>query len=84
MFISRTIELTASSVQQEEEMLRSRLEVAQAAGLRHVEVINGDETFYPEPMKGHGKPEINNAFVVNFRMDLLNTIKLGYNDHCYN
>ena len=26
----------------------------QAAGLKHVEVINGDEGFYPEPMKDYG------------------------------
>ena len=51
----RTIELTASSAEQEEEMIRSRLEVAQAAGLRHIEVIHGDETFYPQPMKDYGQ-----------------------------
>jgi len=27
----------------------------QAAGLRHVEVIHGDETFYPQPMKDYGQ-----------------------------
>ena len=32
-----------------------RIEVAQNAGLRHVEVINGDEAFYPQPMKDYGK-----------------------------
>ena len=28
--------------------------ILQAAGLKHVEVINGDEGFYPEPMKDFG------------------------------
>ena len=32
-----------------------RIEVAQNAGLRHVEVINGDEAFYPQPMKDYGE-----------------------------
>lgn len=54
--VPRTIELTASSAESQEEMLRSRLEVAQAAGLRHVEVINGDETFYPQPIKDYDYP----------------------------
>jgi hypothetical protein len=37
-------------------MLKNRFEVAQAAGLKHVDVIIGDEKFYPEPMKDFDYP----------------------------
>lgn len=50
------IELTSGSVEYEEEMIKNRLEVAQAAGLKHIDVINGDEGFYPEPMKDFDYP----------------------------
>merc|ERR1712241_1316475 len=50
------MELTSGSVEYQEEMIRNRMEVAQAAGLKHVEVINGDERFYPEPMKDYDYP----------------------------
>jgi len=54
--VPRQIELTSGSVEYEEEMIKNRLEVAQAAGLKHVEVIIGDERFYPEPMKDYDYP----------------------------
>ena len=47
------IELTSAG-ENDEELMKSRMEVAQAAGLKHVEVIHGDETFYPMPMKDYG------------------------------
>ena len=47
------IELTSAG-ENDEELMKSRIEVAQAAGLKHVEVIHGDETFYPMPMKDYG------------------------------
>merc|ERR1719400_724728 len=50
------IELTSASSEYEEEMLKNRFEVAQAAGLKHVDVIIGDEKFYPEPMKDFDYP----------------------------
>lgn len=50
------ITLTSGSVEYEEEMMKNRFEVAQAAGLKHVERINGDERFYPEPMKDYDYP----------------------------
>ena len=53
--VARKVELTAGSVETEEELARNRLEVAQNAGLKHVEVINGDEAFYPQPMKDYGE-----------------------------
>ena len=43
-----------SAGENDEELMKSRIEVAQAAGLKHVEVIHGDETFYPMPMKDYG------------------------------
>ena len=48
-------QITLTSGEDEEEMLKNRFEVAQAAGLKHVDVIHGDENFYPTPMQGHGK-----------------------------
>lgn len=54
--VARKVELTAGSVETEEELARNRLEVAQNAGLKHVEVINGDEAFYPQPMKDYDYP----------------------------
>merc|ERR1712110_804197 len=50
------IELQSASSEYEEEMLKNRFEVAQAAGLKHVDVIIGDEKFYPEPMKDFDYP----------------------------
>merc|ERR1711981_1100431 len=50
------VELQSASVEYQEEMVRNRMEVAEAAGLKHVEVINGDERFYPEPMKDFDYP----------------------------
>ena len=47
--------ITLNSAEDEEEMLKNRFEVAQAAGLKHVDVIHGDENFYPTPMKDYGK-----------------------------
>lgn len=54
--VAKKIELTAGSTETEEELARNRIEVAQNAGLRHVEVINGDEAFYPQPMKDYDYP----------------------------
>merc|ERR1711963_476832 len=53
--IPRVIELTSAG-ENDEELMKSRIEVAQAAGLKHVEVIHGDETFYPMPMKDYDYP----------------------------
>ena len=53
--VPRKVELTAGSAETEEELMKNRIEVAQNAGLRHVEVINGDEDFYPQPMKDYGR-----------------------------
>merc|ERR1719249_310438 len=39
--VAKKVELTAGSSETEEELARNRIEVAQNAGLRHVEVING-------------------------------------------
>jgi len=50
------VELTSGSSEYQEEMEKNRREVAEAAGLKHVEVINGDEGFYPEPMKDYDYP----------------------------
>jgi len=52
------IELVCESQDYEEEMMKNRWEVAEAAGLKHVEVINGleGERFYPEPMKDYDYP----------------------------
>lgn len=47
--------ITLVSGEDEEELYKNRIEVAQAAGLKHVEVIHGDENFYPTPLKGHGE-----------------------------
>ena len=47
-------QITLTSGENEEEMIRNRMEVAQAAGLKHVDVIIGDEQFYPTPMKDYG------------------------------
>jgi hypothetical protein len=47
--VPRQIQL--QSAEDEEELYKSRLEVAEAAGLKHVEIIRGDEDFYPHPMK---------------------------------
>ena len=46
--------ITLNSAEDEEEMYKNRFEVAQAAGLKHVDVIHGDENFYPTPMKDYG------------------------------
>jgi len=54
--VAKKVELTAGSTETEEELARNRIEVAQNAGLRHVEVINGDEAFYPQPMKDYDYP----------------------------
>ena len=43
-----------SAGENQEELMKSRYEVADAAGLKHVDVIHGDEDFY-EQMKGGGK-----------------------------
>jgi hypothetical protein len=51
--VPRQIQL--QSAEDEEELYKSRLEVAEAAGLKHVEIIRGDEDFYPHPMKDDGK-----------------------------
>jgi len=48
--------ITLNSAEDEEEMLKNRFEVAQAAGLKHVDVIHGDENFYPTPMKDYDYP----------------------------
>ena len=53
--VPRKIELTTGNVEDEEAMIKNRMEVAQAAGLRHVEVINGDESFYPQTSKDNGR-----------------------------
>lgn len=45
--------ITLNSAEDEEEMYKNRIEVAQAAGLKHVDVIHGDENFYPTPMKDY-------------------------------
>jgi len=50
------VELTSGSSEYQEEMEKNRREVAEAAGLKHVEIINGDEGFYPEPMKDYDYP----------------------------
>merc|ERR1712241_1297475 len=50
------VELTSGSSEYQEEMEKNRREVAEAAGLKHIEVINGDEGFYPEPMKDYDYP----------------------------
>ena len=52
--VPRVIELQSAGVN-DEELMKSRLEVAQAAGLKHVEVIHGDENFYPSLPKDYGK-----------------------------
>jgi len=49
-------QITLTSGEDEEEMLKNRFEVAQAAGLKHVDVIHGDEGFYPTPMKDYDYP----------------------------
>ena len=49
-------QITLTSGENEEEMIRNRMEVAQAAGLKHVDVIIGDEQFYPTPMKDYDYP----------------------------
>jgi len=54
--VPRKIELTAGSAETEEELMKARFEVAQNAGLKHVEVINGDQAFYPQPMKDYDYP----------------------------
>ena len=54
--------ITLNSAEDEEEMLKNRFEVAQAAGLKHVDVIHGDENFYPTPMKDYGKFQIQTCF----------------------
>merc|ERR1719270_1575223 len=50
------VQLTSGSSEYQEEMETNRREVAEAAGLKHVEVIRGDEGFYPEPMKDYDYP----------------------------
>ena len=42
-----------SAGENQEELMKSRMEVADAAGLKHVDVIHGDEDFY-HSMKGGG------------------------------
>ena len=39
-------QITLTSGEDEEDMFKNRMEVAQAAGLKHIDVIHGDETFY--------------------------------------
>lgn len=48
-------QITIVSGEDEEELYKNRIEVAQAAGLKHVEIIHGDENFYPTPMKDYGR-----------------------------
>jgi len=48
--------ITLTSGEDEEELYKNRLEVAQAAGLKHIDVIHGDEGFYPTPMKDFDYP----------------------------
>lgn len=58
--------ITLVSGEDEEELYKNRFEVAQAAGLKHVEIIHGDENFYPTPMKDYGKFCISNRFGLMF------------------
>ena len=54
--VPRQITLTSGeSSQDQEELMKARFEVAQAAGLKHVDIIHGDENFYPTPLKDYGK-----------------------------
>lgn len=52
----REITLTSGEDNQED-LMRARFEIAQAAGLKHVDIIHGDENFYPTPLKDYGKNE---------------------------
>ena len=60
--------ITLNSAEDEEEMYKNRIEVAQAAGLKHVDVIHGDENFYPTPMKDYGKKQKINTQPLMFKL----------------
>ena len=74
--------ITLNSAEDEEEMYKNRFEVAQAAGLKHVDVIHGDENFYPTPMKDYGNTLQNHSnFLINnliFRLSLV-----GFPQTCF-
>ncbi len=72
MGVARQVEIT--SVENDEELMKNRIEVAQAAGLKHVDVILGDENFYPTPPQDFGKTSMSLAITTLMRMDLLQTI----------
>jgi len=48
--------ITLTSGEDDQELMRNRIEVAQAAGLKHVDIIHGDENFYAAPIEGHDYP----------------------------
>lgn len=57
--IPREIVLTSGETSQDqEELMKARFEVAQAAGLKHVDIIHGDENFYPTPLKDYGNTKL--------------------------
>jgi len=65
------IELMSGDQAYQEEMMKNRYEVAEAAGLKHVEVINGmeGERFYPEPMKDFDYPWAGSLKPVSSKMN---------------